>query len=70
MTEPTIVDAIERARQAQQRHRQLHPVQLELKEPEPTWTEFYCGKCHHEAAFYGEPPTDYEFVCNCEDDAA
>jgi hypothetical protein len=32
-SEPTIVTHIERARQAQQRHQQLHAVQLEIEQP-------------------------------------
>ena len=29
---------------------------------------FYCGTCHHEEAWFGPMPDEYQFVCNCEED--
>ena len=39
-----------------------------MTDTETTWTEFYCGRCHTEAAFFGDPPEDYEFTCECENE--
>lgn len=37
-----------------------------MTETEATWTEFYCGTCHTEAAFFGPVPDEFEFVCACD----